>query len=82
MSQGRDLDLSELQRLWSKRRAALSAILRRFDTRGMTRPARDPDERRWMEGRTPGPFVEVEAIGAVALAYYRRRYSRAETLPE
>lgn len=79
MSALRDLDLSNLQRLWSKRRAALTVILRRFDTRGMSRPARDPDERKWIEARSAGPFIEDQATAAAARAYYSRRYSRKDS---
>lgn len=76
MSALRDFDLGSLQRIWSKRRAAPSVILRRFDTRGMSRPARDPDERKWIEVGTAGPFIEDEAIAVAARAYYNRRYRR------
>jgi len=71
-----DFDLASLQRIWSRRRAALNVILRRFDTRGMRRPARDPDERLWIESRGSGPFIEDEGIAVAARAYYGRRYSR------
>jgi len=76
MSARLDFDLTDLQRLWSERRAALTAILRRFDTRGMTRPARDPDEGSWIAERGESPFVEDEASANAARAYYGRRYSR------
>jgi hypothetical protein len=71
-------DLAKLRRAWSERRARLKVILRRFDTRGMTRPARDADERAWLEERRQesGPFVEDERAAAAARAYYERRYRR------
>ena len=76
MTKQMELDLTELRRMWSERRARLDAILRRVDTRGMTRPARDPEERAWLAeqaGRS-GPFVEDERAAAAARAYYERRY--------
>ncbi len=76
MSTGPDIDLSELRRLWSERRAALEVILRRFDTRGMTRPARDPEESRWLANHGGGAFIENESAAVKARAYYGRRYNR------
>jgi hypothetical protein len=51
-------------------------ILGRIDTRGMTRPARDPEEREWLAARSELVFEEDEAAGALARAYYARRYQR------
>lgn len=76
MSAPPDFDLTDLQREWRERRAALTAILRRFDTRGMTRPARDVDEGQWMAERGEGSFIEDKASAQAARAYYGRRYSR------
>lgn len=73
-----DLALAPLRRVWDEQRARLQVILRRFDTSGMTRPARDPDERAWLEerGQQGGPFIEDEAAAVAARAYYERRYRR------
>ena len=71
------LDLSALQRVWDERRRQLRSILGRIDVRGMTRPARDPVEREWLQDRgEDGPFIEDEAAGVAARAYYQRRYNR------
>jgi hypothetical protein len=42
----------------------------------MTRPARDPDERAWIEERGGSPFREDESCAAAARAYYDRKYRR------
>ena len=67
-----ELDLTELRRTWAARRA----ILQRIDPRGMKRPARDPDERAWLNERGGGVFVEDEAGREAARAYYERKYVR------
>lgn len=66
----KDWDLSALEEMWERRSRAVEAVKRRIDTTGMTRPKRDPDERRFLEeqGR-PGPFVETD----IPPAYPRRR---------
>jgi len=71
-----DLDLTELRQMWQSRRAAMARILTRIDTRGMTRPAREPEEREWLAGRSPDWFVEDEACAEAARAYYARKYRR------
>ncbi|HEX9755653.1 MAG TPA: hypothetical protein VGA42_08080 [Gemmatimonadales bacterium] len=79
MSAPDDLDLTELRRTWDARRRAMREILKRIDPRGMTRPARDPSEREWLEreGREGGGwFVEDEACAKAAREYYERRYQR------
>jgi hypothetical protein len=67
-------DLSELRRIWDERRARAVELMRRIDFRGMTRPARSPEERAWLEARGGSPFIEDEAAGELARAYYRRKY--------
>lgn len=67
-------DLSALRRTWDQRRANAAEVMRRIDPRGMTRPARSPEERAWLEARGGSPFVEDEAAGELARAYYRRKY--------
>lgn len=69
-------DLTELRRVWDARRIAMRAILERIDPRGLTRPARDPDERAWLAARGENDFIEDEAAGAAARAYYERKYRR------
>lgn len=76
MSALEELDLSELRRTWQARREAMRGILRRFDTRGMTRPARDPAERAWLQQRNQSWFIEDEACAKAAREYYERRYQR------
>lgn len=71
-----ETDLAALRRVWEARRAAVKPILERIDPRGLTRPARDPEEREWLSLRGEGVFVEDEAAGRAARAYYARRYSR------
>lgn len=70
------LDLTELRRVWEARRVAMREILERIDPRGLTRPARDADEREWLAGRDESGFIEDEAAGAAARAYYERKYRR------
>lgn len=76
MTARNELDLTELRRTWDARREALRGLLRRVDPRGMTRPARDPEERAWIDERGESPFVEDAACGAAARAYYERKYRR------
>jgi hypothetical protein len=55
------IDLTELRALWQRRRAAAEPMRRRIDPRGMTRPARSPEERAWLQERGEvSMFVEVE----------------------
>jgi len=52
-------ELSDLRQTWLKRLARVRASQARTDTSGMTRPPRDPDERRFLEARGKlGPFRE------------------------
>jgi hypothetical protein len=76
MSSRDELDLTALRIVWDARRAAVRAILARFDTRGMTRPARAPEERSWLQERGGIRFVEDEEAGRAAQAYYARKYRR------
>jgi hypothetical protein len=56
-----DIDLTEMRAIWAKRRAAVAEVLARTDPTGMTRPARDPDERAFLVTRgLQGPFIEVD----------------------
>jgi hypothetical protein len=76
MSETIDKDLESLRRMWEERRSAARAILERIDTRGMTRPARDPEERAWLDEHDEGGFIEDEAAARAARVYYERRYNR------
>ena len=71
-----ELDLSELRRVWARRRAALREILTRIDISGTSRPARDADEREWLHQRGELRVVEDEEMARAADAYYARRYRR------
>lgn len=73
------IDLTDLRTRWDEQRTRMRAILSRIESRGLTRPARDPEERAWLDARGEAGFIEDEASGALARAYYRRRYSRADT---
>ncbi len=73
-----EADLAELRRVWEARRTAVREILRRIDPRGMRRPARDPEERAWLDERNEGVFVEDEEAAVAARAYYARRYQRSD----
>ena len=70
------LDLTELRRVWESNRVAMGVILQRIDPHGLTRPARDPEERGWLEARGETVFVEDHAAASAAREYYGRRYSR------
>ena len=70
------LDLTALQRLWAERRAALREILTRIDVTGTSRPARDADERAWLDERGEPRLTEDESMGNAAREYYSRRYRR------
>ncbi|HEV3051245.1 MAG TPA: hypothetical protein VGX50_13105 [Longimicrobium sp.] len=57
-------DLSELRARWARRRAGVEQVKARTDVRGMTRPARDPEEAAFLrEAGQEGPFVEVDLPG-------------------
>jgi hypothetical protein len=59
-----DIDLSDMREIWARRREAAAAVRARTDPAGMTRPARDPDERRFLRARdAEGPFVEIDRAG-------------------
>lgn len=67
-------DLSAPRAMWASRREAAAALRARTDPSGMTRPARDPDEREFLrEQSAEGPFVEVDEPG---WREWRRRRSR------
>jgi hypothetical protein len=68
-------DLSELEEMWAEREQAVERAKRGIDVHGMTRPAREPDEHRWLEAHGGcGPFREtVSTQGRDG----RRRKSRA-----
>lgn len=74
MSEAREIDLTELRRVWQERREAMREILRRIDPRGLRRPARDAEERAWLDGHGGSPFVEDEACAKAAQEYYGRKY--------
>ena len=76
MSVPDELDLTDLRRHWDARREAMQRILRRFDPRGMRRPARDASERAWIGEHGESWFIEDEACARAARAYYERRYQR------
>jgi hypothetical protein len=55
------IDVTERRRMWRGRQAAAETVRRRIDPTGMTRPARSPEERAWLEERgMQSVFVEVE----------------------
>lgn len=70
------LDLSALRDVWQARRAAAQVVRQRLALGGLRRPARDPEERAWLAERGEDVFVEDEAAGRAARAYYQRKYSR------
>ena len=70
------LDLTALRRMWETRRAAVASIRRRLSLRGLRRPARDPEERAWLDERGECLFVEDEEAGRAASVYYGRKYNR------
>ena len=70
------LDLTELRSMWEERRAAMRVILQRLDFRGLTRPARDPEERAWLGARGEEIFVEDQTAARAAREYYQRKYTR------
>ena len=72
-----DYDLSELRARWARRQIGVEQVKQRADTRGMTRPARDPDESAFLK-RTgqQGPFVEVDS--PQWREWMRERYQRLD----
>ncbi len=57
----KDWDLSELEAMWERRRRLVREAKKNIDTTGMTRPRRDPAERRFLEERGMlGPFIETD----------------------
>lgn len=76
MSDRPELDLTALRKVWDERRARAAEVIRRIDPRGMTRPARAPEERAWLEARGGGVFVEDEKAAELARAYYDRKYGK------
>ena len=58
-------DLSELEEMWDRRARAVQEAIRKIDTTGMTRPRRNPAERKFLEERGwLGPFVETDTPAA------------------
>lgn len=56
--------------MWERRRRIVCEAKRNIDTTGMTRPRRDPAERKFLEERGRlGPFIETD----IPPAYPRRR---------
>jgi hypothetical protein len=53
-------DLAAYEKIWEARRRAVAQVVKRTDRTGMTRPARDPEERRWLASRGELP-CEIEA---------------------
>ena len=54
------IDLPSLQRAWARRVQAAAEVRMRTDPRGMTRPARDEEERAYLAGLgKEGVFQEV-----------------------
>ncbi|HLL47144.1 MAG TPA: hypothetical protein VK399_10545 [Longimicrobiaceae bacterium] len=63
-------DLSELEAMWERRSKLVEEAKRNINTTGMTRPRRDPAERKFLEERGRlGPFIETD----IPFAYPRRR---------
>lgn len=80
MNEDIERDLAVMRRRWNANREKLRVILERIDPRGLRRPARDPEERRWLAQRgEPSVFIEDDECAAAARAYYARRYTRPES---
>ncbi len=75
------IDLTELRARWDEQRTRMRAILARIESKGLTRPARDPEERAWLVARGETGFIENETSGQLARAYYQRRYTRIDAEP-
>lgn len=57
----KEWDLSALEEMWNHRALAVQEAIRKIDTTGMTRPRRDPAERKFLEERGRlGPFIETD----------------------
>jgi hypothetical protein len=57
--------IPNLEVVWAERTARVQAVQARTDPTGMTRPRRDPDERRFLTGMGQlGPFIESD-VGLV-----------------
>lgn len=77
-----EYDLSELRARWARRRAGVQQVKARADVRGMTRPARDPDEAAFLrETGQEGPFVEVDLPGWLEWNAYRNTPPEERTGP-
>ena len=77
-----EIDLTELRRMWRRREARSADVRARTDPRGMTRPARDPDERAFLRSiGGEGPFTEVEMPGLDAWRAARSRAGGAAAAP-
>ena len=72
------IDLTDLRTRWDEQRTRMRAILSRIESRGLTRPARNPEERAWLDARGETGLIEDEASGQLARAYYQRRYTRVD----
>lgn len=68
--------LAALRKGWEERRAAMAVVLQRIDVRGMSRPARAPEEQAWLAERGVDVQGEDEQMAELARAYYARRYQR------
>ena len=59
-----DIDFTEWEALWARRRIGVEQVKSRASTNGMTRPARDPDEAAFLKKTgQESPFVEVDRPG-------------------
>ncbi len=72
------IDLTDLRTRWDEQRTRMRTILARIESRGLTRPARDPEERAWLDARGESGLIEDETSGQLARAYYQRRYTRVD----
>lgn len=72
-----DLDLRALEAMWKERAREVEAAKREIDATGVTRPARDPFEREWLQahGRS-GVLIEAEPLTPEQVA--RRRPTRRQ----
>ena len=77
-----EYDLSELRARWARRRAGVQQVKARADVRGMTRPARGPDEAAFLrETGQEGPFFEVDLPGWLDWVAYRNTPPEERTGP-
>jgi len=70
------IDLSELRMMWERRRAAAEPMRRRIDPRGMTRPARSPEERRGRADRLRLSHIGVPGTSRARVAHRSPRLRR------